>query len=178
VELGNDVIAAGKVTVAAPTSGLALPGVLALEAEFITRGVLGDYMVSSPLPVSLEVSDVLVAVGKSCLPAGHEATVGVGVLSLVLGKSREHATATSSTSATADARNFNDRLQLRNLSLDDLHPLVGDPWEAIISLGFHGFEDAREIGRHNHGCGCGGSSSAQPGLDLALMRKHGLNSDG
>jgi len=53
VELGNDVIAIGKVTVAASTTSLAFSCVLALEAEFIAGRVLGDYIVSSPRPVSL-----------------------------------------------------------------------------------------------------------------------------
>jgi len=177
VELGNDVVVAGKVTVAASTPSLAFSGVLALEADFITGGVLGDYIASSPRPVSLEVSDGLVAFREGCLPVSQEATVGIRVLPLVLGKSREHATATttSSTSATADARNFNDRPQLHNLSLDDLHPLVGDPWEAIIGLGLHGFEDAREIGCSNSIGGGNGPSRAQPSLDLALISQHGLN---
>jgi len=80
VELGNDVVAVGEVTVAAATSSLALPSTLALEAEFISDGVLGDYIVSRSLPVALEVSDGLVALGGCCLPASHEATVGIGVL--------------------------------------------------------------------------------------------------
>ena len=143
VELGNDVIAVGEVTVAASTSSLALPSALALEAEFIPGGVLGDYIISRSLPVGLEVSDGLVTLGGCCLPASHEATVGIWVLPLVLGKSREHASATSSTSATTDARNFNDRPQLHNLSLDDLHLLVGDPWEAIIGLGLHGLQGCK-----------------------------------
>jgi len=177
VELGNDVVVAGEVTVAAPTSSLALPSVLVLEAELIPGGVLGDYIVSRSLPVGLEVSDGLVTLGGCCLPASHEVTVWVWVLPLVLGKSREHASASSSTSATTDARNFNDRPQLHNLSLDDLHPLVGDPWEAIIGLGLHGFEDARENGCGN-GIGIGGESGpsrAQPSLDLALISQHGSN---
>ena len=53
MELGNDVVVAGKVTVAASTPSLAFSGVLALEAEFIAGRVLGDYIVSSPRPVSL-----------------------------------------------------------------------------------------------------------------------------
>jgi len=169
VELGNDVVAIGKVIVAASTSSLTLPGMLALEAESMARGVLGDYIVSSALPVGLEVSDVLVALGESCLPASHEATVGIWVFPLVLGKSREHAT------ATVGARNFNDRPQLRDLGLDIFHPLVGDPWEAIISLGLHGFEDAREIGCDNSISSRGGPGRAQPSLDLALICQHGSN---
>jgi len=127
--------------------------------------------------VSLEVSDALVAFGESCLPASQEATVGVWVLPLVLGKNREHVTATSPSSATTDARDFDDRPQLRNLSLDNLHPLVGDPWEAIIGLGLHGFKDAREIGCGNSVGGSSGSGGAQPCLDLALIRQHGPNGD-
>jgi len=175
VELGNNVIAVGEVTVAAPTSSLALPGVLALEAEFIARRVSGDYVVSSSFPVGLEVSDGLVAKGRCCLLASHEATVGIGVLPLVLGKSREHVATTSSTSATMDTRNFNDSPQLRNLSLDNLHPLVGDPWEAITGLGLHGFKDAREIGCGNTIGSGSGPGRAQPSLDLALIRQHGPN---
>ena len=60
MELGNDVVAVGEVTVAASTSSLTFSCVLALEAEFITGRVLGDYIVSSPRSVSLEVSDGLV----------------------------------------------------------------------------------------------------------------------
>jgi len=41
VERGNDVVAVSEVAVAATTSSLALPSVLALEAEFISGGVLG-----------------------------------------------------------------------------------------------------------------------------------------
>jgi len=50
--------------------------------------------------MALEVFDGLVALGGCCLRASHEAAVGIWVLPLVLGKSREHATATSSSSAT------------------------------------------------------------------------------
>jgi len=178
VELGNDVVTIGKVTVAASTPSLAFSCELALEAEFVTRRVLGDNIVSSSRPVSLEVSNGLVAFGKSCLPASQEATVGIRVLPLVLGKNREHATATSPSSATTDARDFNDRPQLHHLGLDDLHPLVGDPREeAIISLGLHGFKDAREIGCNDSIGGDSGSGRAQPGLDLALIRQHGPNGD-
>jgi len=84
VELRNDVVAVGEVTVAASTSSLALHIALALEAEFIPGGVLGDYIVSRSLPVGLEVYDGLVALGGCCLPAGHEAMVGIGVLPRVL----------------------------------------------------------------------------------------------
>jgi len=41
LELGNNVITIGEVRVTAPASGLALPGVLALEAEFISQTVSG-----------------------------------------------------------------------------------------------------------------------------------------
>jgi len=124
--------------------------------------------------VSLQVSDGLVAFGKSSFPARQKTTVGVGVLPLVLGD-REHATATSSSSATTDARDFGDRPQLHNLSLDNLHPLVGDPWEAIVGLGLHGFKDAREIGCGNSIDSGSGSGRAQPSLDLALISQHGSN---
>ena len=147
VELGNDIIAVGKVTVAASTPSLAFSCELALQAEFITRRILGGNIVSRTHPVSLEVSNVLVAFGKSSFPASQETTVGVGVLPLILGDG-EHATATSSSSATTDARDFDDRPQLHNLSLDDLHPLVGDPWEAIVGLGLHGFAEATCQCRH------------------------------
>jgi len=177
VELGNDIVAIGKVTVAASTPSLAFSCELALEEEFITGRVLGGNIVSSPRPVGLEVSDGLVAFGESCLPASQEATVGIGVFPLVLGLNREHATATSSSSTTTDARDFNDRPQLHNLSLDDLHPLVRDPREAIIGLGLHGFEDAREIGCGNSIGSGSGSGRAQPGLDLALVHQHGPNGD-
>jgi len=179
VELGNDIVAIGKVTVAASTPSLAFSCELALEEEFITGRVLGGNIVSSPRPVGLEVSDGLVAFGESCLPASQEATVGIGVFPLVLGLNREHAIATSSSSATTDARDFkfNDRPQLHHLSLDDLHTLVGDPWEAIIGLGLHGFEDAREIGGGDSIGSGSGSGRAQPGLDLALTCQHGPNGD-
>jgi len=163
VELGNDVVAR-----------LAFSGELALETEFIPRRVLGGDIVSRPSPASLQVSDGLVAFGESCLPASQETRIGVGVLPLVLGN-REHATTTSSSTATTDARDFDGRPQLHNLSLHDLHPLVGDPWEAIIGLGLHGFEDVREIGCSNCIGSSSGSGGAQPCLDLALIRQHGPN---
>jgi len=84
VELGNDVVAVGEVAVAASTPSLAFSCELALEAEFIAGRVLGDNIVSSPRPVGLEVSDGLVAFGKSCLPASQEATVGIRVFRLFL----------------------------------------------------------------------------------------------
>jgi len=46
VELGNDVVAVGKVTVAASTSCLAFSCELALETDFVTRRVLGSDIVS------------------------------------------------------------------------------------------------------------------------------------
>jgi len=67
-ELGNDVVAVGEVTVAASISSLALPSVLALEAECISGEVFGDYIVSRSLPVALEVSDGLVALAPGRLP--------------------------------------------------------------------------------------------------------------
>jgi len=114
VELGNDIVAIGGVTVAASTSCLAFSCALALETDSVTRRVLGSNIVSRSSPASLQVSDGLIALGESRLPASQETTIGVGVLQLVLGNG-EHATAAS------------------------------DPWEAIIGLGLHGFEDAREI---------------------------------
>jgi len=131
VELGNDVAAVGEVTVAASTSCLAFSCELTLETDFVARRVLGGDIVSRPSPASLQVSNGLVALGESSLPASQETTVGVGVLPLVLGD-REHATATSSTSATTDARDFNDRPQLSHLSLDNFLLEV-----QLVQLVFH-----------------------------------------
>jgi len=176
VELGNDVVAIGEVTVAASTSCLAFSCELALEADFVTGRVFGSDIVSRPRPASLQVSDGLVAFGESGRPASQEATIGIGVLPLVL-RNGEHATATSSSSTATDARDFDDRSQFHNLSLDNLHPLVGDSWEAIIGLGLHGFEDAREIGCDNSVGDWSRPGRAQPRLDLALISQHGPNGD-
>jgi len=176
VELGNDVVAIGEVTVAASTSCLAFSCELALEADFITRRVLGSDIVSRPRPASLQVSNGLVAFGESSLPASQETTIGIGVLPLVL-RNGEHATATSSSSIAMDARDFNDRPQFHNLSLDDLHPLAGDSWKVIIVLGLHGFKDAREIGCNNSVGDWSRSGRAQQRLDLALISQHGPNGD-
>ena len=112
---------------------------LALEADFIARRVGWSHAVARTFLILLEVTNSLVSEGEGRLPAGHEPFVGLGMLEAVLGESREHDAATSSTSATADVRNLHDRPQLRNLSLDDFHPLVGDPGEAVTGLGLHGF---------------------------------------
>jgi len=98
------------------------------------------------------------------------------VLPLVL-RNGEHVTTTSSSSATTDAKDFDDRPQLHKMRLDDLHPLVVDPWEAIIGLGLHGFKDAREIGCGNRVGDSSRPGRAQPCLDLALIRQHGPNGD-
>ena len=176
VDFGNDIVAVGEVAVAASTSCLAFSCELALEADFVSRRVLGGGVVSRASPLGLEVSDGLVALGEGRLPTSQEASIWIGVLPLVL-RRREHATATSTSSATADARDFGDRPQLHNLSLDDLHPLVGDPWEAVIGLGLHGLENAREVGRGNNSGDWSGPGEAQPALDLALVRQHGPDGD-
>ena len=69
VDLGNDIVAVGDVAVAASTSCLAFSCELALEADFISRRVLGGGVVSRARPLRPEVSDVLVALGEGGLAA-------------------------------------------------------------------------------------------------------------
>ncbi len=106
-------------TLAASTSCLAFSCELALEADFVTGRVLGSDIVSQPRPVSLQVSDGLVAFGESGLPASQEAMIGIGVLPLVL-RNGEHAPATSSSSATTDASDFDDSDKYTVLLVDSV----------------------------------------------------------
>ena len=68
VDFGNDIVTVGEVAIAASTSCLAFSCELALEADFVSRRVLGSGVVSRASPLGLEVSDGLVALAPGRLP--------------------------------------------------------------------------------------------------------------